>query len=444
MLKFLNAVKKRPELLVYLYFFIFTLFFAVSIKFGIAPDETHHYNSIQYYANNSLDPALDRQDSDFALGSIVTDVSYLYYYLMSFIYRLAETVNVDTVLALKFVNILLGIGSLVCLNYIAKTLKITKKVRLAAIFLIASIPMFMFISASINYDNLVIFMSVLAVAITLSLREKFTLAKIMGLLAIVFLGPIVKKAFLAVSVVIGAYILYSLFKNRSEATNQIKNLYIKNKAKLCVFGLILLIPVLMFSVKYGSNIINYKSTEPKCDKVLTHQQCLENPIYERTDNYNKQTVTKQPTSEDKYLVAWINLMVSRTYGIFGHKNFEHVSAVAALTVIAAYMLIIFFFRKISFKSFKSTIIPVLFFFYMAALIYTNYKSYVKRGDISLAVQGRYALPVLLPFILFVISLYNSTLRKKTYQYSLIALIIIFSIVSGPLYILKGIDPTWFN
>lgn len=434
----------RPETLIYIYFFAFTLFLAITIKFGVAPDETHHYNFIKYYAGKSIDPLLPQQNSDFSLGSVNTEVSYLYHYLMSFIYRLADAIGVGTVIAIKFVNIIFGLGTLIGLNYIAKALKLNKKVRLATIFLIANIPMFMFISASISYDNLVILMSVAAVCLTLNIRTQFTLAKITALTSIVFLGPVVKKAFLPISIVFAGYIIYVAYRHRQAIKKQTLSLHKNNPIKLFLYIGVLLAAMSILSFKYVSNVVNYGSIKPKCNEVLTHEECLNNPIYNRTHSYNERNIQVKPISEDKYLVSWINLMVDRTYGLFGHRDFNNNPAIISLALIATYIFIILFFRKISWKNFKSTVIPILLIFYMLVLLYTNYKSYTKRGDIALAVQGRYAFPVLMPFILFVVSMYNSTLRNKVYQYSAIGIIIMFSIATGPIYILYGINPSWLK
>jgi hypothetical protein len=442
--KILGTLRNKPEILVYIYFFVVTVFFALRIKLGVAPDEHHHYDLIRYYANNSLDPFLDKQNSDFALGSINSSVSYLYHYLMSYAFRLSDLINIDTVFGVRFVNILLGIGTLISLNYIGAALKLAKRTRIAILILIANIPMFMFLSASINYDNLVIFMTVLAVAITLGLQKKFTVQKMTALIAIILLGPVVKKAFLAISAALFVYAAYLIYMNRSQIRKQTESLYKKEKIKLALLGIVLLVSLSAPLIKYGTNMVHYGTLEPKCTAVLSDEQCLNYPIYARTKNYNSHPVTINPMSKDKYVVSWLDLMVERTYGLFGHKTFQSSAAVLTLVVMMAYVLIILFFRKVSIKSLKSTIIPALFFFYMAALIYTNHKSYVRRGNIGLAVQGRYAFPVLLPFIIYVVSLYNRTLSKKLFQNVLLALVIIFALITGPLYILKGIDPSWLN
>ncbi len=441
----IRKITKRPEIFVYAYFFLFTLFLAGAIKLGVAPDETHHYNFVKYYAGHSIDPFLPQQNSDFQLGAINSEVSYLYHYLMSFVYRLADAVGLDTVVSVRVANILLGLGTLVSLNYIGQALKLTRKVRLALLFLIANIPMFMFISASISYDNLVILLTVLGVAATLSLKARFSWPKLLGVSAIAFLGPIVKMAFLPISVVFGVFVIYCLYKNREAAKKQTVILYKNNLPRFVLYTVILLIPPLMFSAKYISNMASYGALEPKCNRILTHEQCLNNPIYSRTQTYEaSQAVRREPVSLDQYAVSWVKLMAGRTYGLFGHKKFEEIPAIAALILITTYSFIILFFRKISLRSFRSTIIPILFIIYIGTLVYTNHKSYASRGDIALAVQGRYAFPVLFPLILFVAHLYNRTLNKKTYQYGLIGFVIILAIVAGPLYIFQGINPSWLN
>lgn len=443
----MSKIKKiffKPETLIYVYFFVFTVFLAIVIQLGTAPDENYHYSFIKYYGEKSVDPFIGGQTSDFHLGPVSTEVSYLYHYIMSFVYRLFDALGTDGVLGLRIVNIFLGIGSLVGLNYIARMLRINQKIRLAVLLLIASIPMFMFLSASISYDNLIILLSVMGVALSLSIKTKFALGKVLGLVSIIFIGPIVKMAFLPISLVLGAYLLLVLYKNRKLVTHQIQRLYKNNKRLVVVYAIILFSVFLMFSAKYVSNLANYHTFQPKCAKVLTRENCLNYPIYKRSQTYNQEQAKPKTVSGDIYIVSWAKLMASRTYGLFGHKKFKEVRAISILALMAAYVFIILFFRKITQKSFKSTIIPALFIVYAAALLYTNHKSYLKRGDIALAVQGRYLFPVLLPFILFTTSLYNTTLNKKAYKYGLIGFAIVFSILTGPLYIIKGIDPTWLN
>ena len=123
-----NATKQGLRERVYRYFASNTFFFVILGLFGVtslwvaltslypmAFDEDFHFGLIKIYAEVWSPFSVVQKESYDIYGSIVTDPSYLYHYLMSFPYRFLSGVGAsDTtiIVLLRILNIVLFGGAL--------------------------------------------------------------------------------------------------------------------------------------------------------------------------------------------------------------------------------------------------------------------------------------------------------------------------------------------
>lgn len=446
MQRVIKFLKAKPELMVYVFFFLAASFLALRVKLGVAPDENYHYGFIQYYGKHSIDPFMSHQTSNFNLGELTREPSYLYHYLLSFIYRIGFALNLNTVDVLRFANIFMGLGTLIGLNKLGKILKLDSLTRFTLLFLIANIPMFLFLSASINYDNLVILLSTIGVLQMISMIKNPRVSTGFYLLIIMMAGPIVKFSFAPVSLVLFIFTFYVTIKNWKKLWTDFLRIY-KKHIKILAAGFVCLIIFFgLFSERYILNEFDYHQYDPPCNKVLSEGQCQQSAIYVRQEGYDKKGSQNVHIRKDIYAVNWLSIMNNRIYGILGHQKFLNSSKITYTGLALFYILLLLFIRKFTFgKNVSDLVIPVTFFIYTLALIYANMKSYKFTGDILFAVQGRYWFPALFPFVFYVVGLWNKELsRHKATRYVLAIVLIAFAFISGLPNILHGSNPAWFN
>lgn len=443
-----SKIGRRPELLVYAYFFIAALFLAVIIRLGVGPDETVHYHSIRYYAENSHDPFIQQQTGSYDVGDITRNSSYLYYYLMSFVYRFAEVLGASTYGALRVVNILLGVVSLAGLWQLGKYLMLKKWVRVTLLFVVANIPMFLFLSSTINYDNLVILLSVWSIVISIKLIRGPDLFYLLALMSMSVFGPLVKTAFLPISAVLACVVLFSLVSGRQAYYSQLKaSLRVNSgRIKLFVSILILLAALLLFAERYVGNLVRYQTITPTCDQVLSLSQCNENFVFSRGQIYKTAELAVPEVYLDTYLPQWVRIMMSRTYGILSHRPFTNNPFIINVSIVFFYLVIILSLKRPSKTNRDAIIIPFVFIMYTIALVSTNIGSYKESQELGLSVQGRYLLPVLLPLAFYAVGNLNAhRLNNTKMRNTLSGLVLVFAFYAGIPNILAGIKGNdWIN
>lgn len=133
-------------------------------------------------------------------------------------------------------------------------------------------------------------------------------------------------------------------------------------------------------------------------------------------------------------------MISRVYGLLGHKQFTANAQIINTAILGFYILIVLIIRRISLGDGIILIIPGMFVLYTLVLISVNIGSYKLSQNLDLAIQGRYWFPVLLPLIIYTLYLYNNYLTKHNIHRKLIiGIMVIFSLRAGLPNIVSGIQ-----
>lgn len=375
---------------IFIWFVIQGIYMAFTTKFAIPPDERYHFVFIKACADNGLSPFFGKQDGFFTLGEIQHNPYFLYHYLLSIPYHLFEGQS-DSFRILRLLNIPLGCGSLFVTYLIAKELDIKPFARNVAIFIFGNTLMFVFLSASINYDNLMNLLSLSAILLMLRLWKQFNAITYLSFLVVLLAGMLTKMSFLPVLVACVAllllrnwrkpWIFFSIF---------FKMKWTKSAIVLTAILFLLLAPV---AQRYVVNLVEYRTLQPACDQVLSKTDCMKNVIYARGVELDKIQNPIIDTSKPAYLMSWTSNMGNRAFGILGHKSIPPLRIVypAGVAVLVCGLL------SFLFKVKRSDVPIFLAMFvsgaYLLALIRENYSTYLATGDSGLSVQGRYAFPV---------------------------------------------------
>ena len=425
------------------WFVLQAMFIAVSTLTLVPPDElAFHIPLVRLFAENGLSPILTGQDGYYYLGEVMRNPFMLYHYLLSFPYRVFGDSDAS-ILLLRSINVGLGLASLLTVKKIAKQLGISAFVRNLSIFMLSNTLMFVFLFASINYDNLFILVSLLTFSVLISLARKMTTTNILHLLLLVAVGSLTKISYLPVGVFALGALVYLMV--RDIRSNGFK---VYGKPVQSVYSKVLLVALLIVGgfglLKYVPNMVEFQTPTPKCDSVLTVEQCRENFIYKRNTTLQNGPVPDVSIGGFEYVTKWTSLMSHRTYGILGHKTTEPTKLIATWSWILFYVGSIAFIRKVRFNSLGRNLLMIGVAIYIAALIYQNYGGYVSKGIIDLAVQGRYLFAVL-PIMLLITNQYIFELFRSTRAKFVLTFftLIVFATAGLPSYLITT-DQSWYT
>ncbi len=442
--KIMFFIKVNPQYLIYTYWLLIVGFIAFAIDYAIVPDEAVHFTAVEYYSRHTPNPFLSEQSDSFNAGQLTRLGSYIYYYLMGFVYNFGIFINKNPLILVRLLSALFSLGTLIYLNKIADLLRVEKKIKLAALFLIANLPMFLIISAGVNYDSLSIFVSTLIAYHFIQLSKKFTVYRSLILFNLIILAPLVKFSLAPISLVaVASYAI--LFFTRAKSKKKNKN--IKTKEKIIISSLLIALVIIsgILIERYVINYIDYGVFNPVCDQVLTKEQCASNFVYQRDQQYIDAQLQQPTINYIHYTAQWLQIMNARTYGVLAHNNFIDNYTVIYTGLLISIVLVLMFIRRFMLTR-KNMYIAVVAVFYTAVLIYVNAGGYERSQQIGLAVQGRYLFPVAFIFTLLTLSLYTKEFNKirASFAYKLlIILLITFALLAGPFNLYYGTNSTWW-
>lgn len=422
-------------------FVLEALWIALTSHYPMAFDEDYHLGIIKIYSHHSI-PFLSSQPAGADIfGAVARDPSYLYHYLMSFVYRIINFFTKDQtviVLALRCINIGLFAASLFITRKLFSRFAppaVTHGVLLFFIF----IPVVPLLAAQINYDNL--FIPVISLSLLsahtfvdkLTNEHKFSWEQIMTVTALLLFGSLVKYAFLPVAFVITLYILVTYVKCRSGLE------YYKPKIsnKFFAISITLLLLTILFSQRYLVNVIKYKTPIPSCNKVLSIDQCSNYGPWARDYRYEHSKVI-HPHNVVVYAPDWFYGMWLRLYFALDGPGTHYqtrsplpVPAITGIVVAFAAAIGIIIGAKTMLRSKDRSIILLVALsagVYISVLFVDNYQGYVKTGQ-PVAINGRY----LLPFIPILLALGGLGLRNLYLDHKKFATSIALLLLAGGLY-----------
>lgn len=419
---------------------------ALSTRVGIPPDENWHIGLIRLYTRDGIDPYIQNQEGYYFLGEVIRNTSFLYHYLLSFILRLADTLGLNeaSIFLLRFINVGIGFLTLLVLWKLIDALRLPKLVRNLIIFMMSNTLMFVFLSASINYDNLLILLSMLSMLIFVYMLQSPTIRKGLLLLVVMTLAILTKYTFLPIAVLL---ILLLVIVHRSKINDIPKSISAAWVGDKKVIGALLIALLLLGFVgleRFGGNMLKYGKITPKCNQVLQVSQCEQNAIYQRSVEFSK--LKPNPVSHfstTEFTFNWFMSMQDRTFGVFAHKSFlpfEKLRSAFLLFSIITSCLVV---RKLKKEDTELVALLFLAVTYTIVLWSVNRDSYNNHGIFGVALQGRYALPILfIPYTLGALYAWKTTGKHIILQgFFVCGIIIVFILSSLPSYILRT-DSSW--
>jgi hypothetical protein len=431
-------------LLVLAFFVIFALYFALNTSQGIPPDENYHYHVSLFFSETFFIP--ENTSETLRYGEI-TRMPFLYFWINARIINW-NFLEVSILTLLRVVGIVYSVGTLIFTFLISKEFIKSKWLRILPTFLFVNTLMFVFMSGSISYDNLLNLFAVGSIYFLVRTlnssdeREKWLLWwGIFALLGLLTKNSMMPLFFIEI-VVLGYYIIKSKLIDYRKLLSLKKFLFPK---------VVFLLLFLLTSAFFGYNLFNYRSFIPSCDKILTVEQCMRNGVYarnsglDRVDLFSSEGlifVIKERLSPYEYFTRWLLSMSGRIYGIMGHRSLTMPSWFSEAYILFFFLILGVIIRELKKKEGNILALLFIFFSYAGVLLGFNYRRYLMTGLYDLALQGRYLFPVI-PILYVICIFFIGKIRNKTLRRLLIFIMIIIFLLGCLPYFLIKYPVSWF-
>ncbi len=438
--------EKHLLFIILLVFTIFSSYLVFSIKKGLPPDEDYHISLSQAYSTTLLIPENTEETHPY---SDITRIPYLSFWVNARLINLNFT-SLDDYLVLRLFNLVISIGSLLVVSLISKEIIKKRYLSLFPTFLLANTLMFVFLSASVSYDNLANFFVFLSVYFFVRYLKSKKNSSLFLLFVFQSLALLTKFTVIPVIFIENFLLLLFLIKNYNWQ-DLLRGRFLSGRKHL-VLVVLVVFTVSLVLLLYGTNSIKYGQLRVGCDKILTVEQCMKNGIYARSKSLEKYSyknfselreILKSRITPYEYFSDWIMAMTRRTFGIVAFKWLLVDKYYANIYITLFAVLIFTVIRKWKKEDTLETKLIILSIFYvLVLLIYQNYRTYLQRGRFDLGLQGRYLFPVL-PIIYIILIKYLETLKPQFVKLIIILLLVIVFVLGCIPFFFLFVTEGWF-
>jgi hypothetical protein len=349
---------------------------------------------------------------------------------------------------LRFTSVLYSLGTLAFCYLLAKELIRKPWWPLLPVFLLVNTLMFTFLSGGVNYDNLVnlLCMAGLYFLVRVFNGKDFTTNSLAWLVC-VCIGCLAKYTVLPLALfTFIAWLVYTLRKR--------KNLFPLPKLSKGQIALLIIVILLVVGnlAIYGYNLVVYRAVLPSCPDLLQPAQCDLSPYHARWEKYSlgrRMTLTESiqagyPDPLTYFVEVWVKDMLTKTYGILGHKTYypAHIITFYRLFYLGMLLLAARYWRRPPYAIWSAVFIILG---YALVVFITNFNSELSYGFKHFALQGRYLFPII-GLVYGLVGYTQSLIKNRTLRIVVLALTIILFFVGGPIKFItryEGVFSTWF-
>ncbi|MFW5734774.1 MAG: hypothetical protein ACOCWR_06925, partial [Oceanidesulfovibrio sp.] len=354
--------------------------------------------------------------------------------------------------------------------------------QLLFLILLTNTPMLTFLGASINYDNLTILLSVVALYWLTTFLDSSKATPFWAGTAAVLAGCLTKTAFLPLAILILAVLVWRLagadWRNRIRALRPDS----RKGVVLCVLAALLFAGNLAL---YGGNLVRYGSPFPSYDAVVGQENAMQNRIFARQwilRQYYREEIDHEqavrlaqaiphrteraatlrlleaeqsrratgesftPVDRISYAWFWLGTVLLQITGVSAHAALVKHGLVFGLYQLVFVVGLFAVARHLKRTDENGHAVEslVLFAGYVLFLMqYVNYGAYVASHSAGMGLQGRYIFPVLAP-LYGLISLYMLKPLPAAFRYGLLAAIAALFIWGDFFYFVAHAGPVFFQ
>lgn len=468
-----------PQITFYLFFLYFackTVYFAISIRDHVFPDEATWFGIVEIFSRQYFFP-VDSPESH-PLG-LITHVPNLYFFLMGKILTINPFINSDLIF-LRLVNVCLGLASVYVAWRLICLLALGSWARVLFFVMLTNTAMYTFIFGAVNYDNASNLFAVLSLYCLTTFFQRRRPYAFLFFWIFVLAGMLTKNVFLPYAF---ALVLVLVFHERKKIVDLswLKTFFSNRTPGTLFLGVVCLLLLVLNLSLYGGNKIKYGVLIPSMEMVLPVEDCLVNRLFARNYGANQfkagqMTIVdaqrialqvrdpgdrafawtmidkaKQEKNENKqvrmgslqYSVEWCKYIFTRTYGVAAHLVMEKNPKMLYPYYAVFCLGLVFLLLKIGIWRREIGYLFFITFFYISILMQVvNYNNYLSSGFVGLALTGRYLFPVLVPLYLLVA---YGLIEKmpKWWQWGVGVIVGGFFIYGEFPWFLQNVTPNWY-
>jgi len=444
---------------------------AVSASFPMLYDEYFHLSYIDMFSDQYSPVISSQSPEELARFSDLTrNPQLLYHYILSYPYRaIASTIDsfYVSVTLLRIINVIMVAGGLIGYKKLFDRVLHRPIVSNLTVLFLTLLPVFIFVSAHINYDNLVFLITPILLLKVIELLDKKSIdsRKLLAILSLMIFGILIKLSFAVISLVCLIFIVYNSVKKRQKLKTKSLSGSIKIYTLIPYIFIFLLLSTMIFE-RYIINAIQYRSIVPSCIAVHDNEAC-ERFRYTRRATEAKTAFDLSDRTPENIVIytkdIWLPFIVEGATIVGTQYSFEDLDTQVAysktvrtganpLSLISTYMwiflalsilFIAYSFRELlatkHFRLLSITFIAVT----LTLLVYYNYSSYVRLGQ-AFAVQLRYLLIVMPIFVYYAIFGFSIAVKRPVYKVAAFSFFIfIMSQGGGILAYIVSSDYNWY-
>jgi len=470
---------KWLELVLFVYFGLRLIYFAVAISPHVPPDEVTHFGISTIFSTAFLLPGNSPASYQYGL---VTNIPWLYYWIMGKLLHL-NFFGVSDLVFLRILNIPFAFATVYFVRRLTTLLTDDAIVRLLVVVAMTNTLMFSFVSASVSYDNLTNLLAAMSFYYLTSFFKNRSAGCLAMSIICVLAGCLTKLTFLPLVPLFLLLLVAREAGNIGSLVSKAGALFKEQGRAGMVLLAVILVGLLLNIQLYGGNYLKYKAISPSAVAVLPLEQAMQYRLTARDiiidqfilgqisleqahemasqithpgdrqdaltliDNYAyRQQAGFKPIGPAPYTAVWLLQMLSTSFGIKAHLGMPNHGlsfiplAVLILLVIAAFVVR---WRPRDLAWLPTSLLSVAVCYAAIILVGFNYPNYLDKTDIVLSVAGRYIFPVMGP-VYAVSCLYLLRLFKgEKMRVGLAAFAALVLISSDFPFFLANVTPEWY-
>jgi len=445
-----QAIKKRmcvANIAIFLCFgwFLFqTGYFAMNIAQEISPDEHQHYNMAKTMVEHNM-VFFEDINYTYTWGQLSRNTTF-YHFVTSLVLRLSPFPldHFSSVVWARFFNVILSFVGLLYSYLLVRSLTGNKWVQLAALSIQTNLLMYVFLSGTVNYDNMVNMLAFAAFYYFVKFIQSNHVSQFLFALLATLIGCYTKLTFLPLALffTMGSFLMY---KQIISSLNTLKVEGVDKKI-LALFAGTTLFFILNVSL-YGVNLVRYQAVIPGCLAVLGQDICeVRTSEYRRDQALNVSSAESERLKFSKYFSSYLKGVEWSIMGISAHKEIAQPRPDKAFKPTRILLLLflislIFHFRQLFLRKELLFLLSTVFF-YMTVVMLNNYSTYMRLGVYGVALQGRYNFPVLAAALSVISFFLMFRIPDKLKPFVALAIFVLMCRLGFYLFIRSGPPPGW--